>query len=997
MPSYEVVELRRTPVGPQHAETEQGDTMSQQLRFMVLGPVRAKLGDVDIPLGSPLQRTVLAVLLMRQGSTVDVAELVDALWGDNPPASATNSVRVYVYKLRRLLTQGGDPTLQIESVGSGYLLTLLSGSLDLLDFHQRVAAAEQLRAVGDSTGAIDHLREALTLWHGSALADLTGEWAQSQRSFLDGARLSAIEACLAAKMESGSYAESAVELTALVAAYPLDERFREMLMLSLHRTGRTAAALTVYQEVRDLLVDELGLDPGPALQRTYEHILHANKELMTWAGEEQHGSASAHTNTPPEQGLSDVSGHPSPAPPARLPEPVPTQLPNDLAVFAGREPQLEQLHQMLNGCAEPDPHASRIFVVTGTAGVGKTALAVHWAHQVAPLFPDGQLYVNLRGCDAPGTALSTSTALRALLEGLGVPSDALPTSLEAKMALYRGLLAERRVLLLLDNARSAEDVRPLLAGVPGCLTLVTSRNQLSGLIVRDGAYHVGLDVLSDQEAGALLVKRIGSQRLAAEPGAVREIIERSGGLPLALALVSARVATRSEFPLSAIAEELRDSPTQLDAFSHLDASLDVRSILSWSYRDLSAQAARLFRLLSVHPGPSISLDVAAALADLTLSQTRQLLGELTHAHLVGENTPGRFYLHSLLRGYASEMAHSVDSTDVRRAALHRVLTYYVQTSCRAALLLFPSLPKTTLSDAIGGVSESRAIPDHASATAWFTAEYPVLPLLVQEAVAAGSDTHAWQLAWLIMEFAQERGNWDDQISTLRAALKAARRAQDRRGQAETHRNLARLYAATDRHQDASVHLGAALSLFEDLADLNGQARTHGVLGLVSLRQGNVDLALTSCRNALALYEEQGDRTGLARSLNNVGWILAHLGSPGTALAHCRRALRLSQEVNDQVGEAACWDSLGYVLHDMGRYREALDCYHHALAINREIGDRRNEAETLVHVGDTHRALNDDAAACDAWERALVIQGPAGMPRAEKTRVKLRELRDHVAR
>ncbi|MFJ3899490.1 AfsR/SARP family transcriptional regulator [Streptomyces sp. NPDC090083] len=977
--------------------------MSQQLRFMVLGPVRAKLGDVDIPLGSPLQRTVLAVLLLRQGSTVDVAELVDALWGDTPPASATNSIRVYVHKLRRLLAQGGDPTLQIESVGSGYLLTLPSGSLDLLDFHQRVAAAEQLRAEGDSTGAIDHLRKALTLWHGSALADLTGEWAQSQRSFLDGVRLSAIEARLDVEMESGSYAETAVELTALVTAYPLDERFREMLMLSLHLTGRTAAALTVYQEVRDLLADELGLDPGPALQRMYEHILHANKESTAQTGDEQDGPVAEHTNTSQEQGLSDVSGRPSPAQPARLPEPepepvpMPTQLPNDLVVFAGREPELERLAQTLDCCTTTDPRAAHIFVVTGTAGVGKTALAVHWAHQAAPLFPDGQLYVNLRGFDAPGTALTTSTALCALLEGLGVPSDGLPASLEAKIALYRRLLAGRRVLLLLDNVRSAEDVRPLLAGAPGCLTLVTSRYQLSGLIVRDGAHYVGLDVLSDQEAGELLVKRVGSHRLAAEPEAVREIIERSGGLPLALALVSARVATRSGFPLSAIAEELRDSPTQLDAFSHLDASLDVRSVLSWSYQDLSDQAARLFRLLSVHPGPSISLDVAAALADLTLSHTRQLLGELTHAHLVGENAPGRFSLHSLLRGYASELAHSVDATGARHAALNRVLTYYVQTSCRAALLLFPGLPKSTLSDIIGDGSASRSIPDHASATAWFTAEYPVLPLLVEEAVAAGSDTHAWQLAWLFMEFAQERGNWDDQISTLRAALKAARRARDRRGQAETHRNLARLYAATDRHQDASVHLVAALRLFEDLADLNGQARTHGVLGLVSLRQGNVDLALTSCRRALALYEEQDDRTGLAKSLNNVGWILAHLGSPGTALAHCRRALRLSQEVNDQVGEAACWDSLGYVLHELGRHREALDCYHRSLAINREIGDRRNEAETLAHVGDTHRALNEDTAAREAWERALVIQDPAAMPGAEKTRAKLRELRDHVAR
>ncbi|MDQ0808367.1 DNA-binding SARP family transcriptional activator [Streptomyces sp. B3I7] len=790
--------------------------MSQQLRLMVLGPVRAKLGDVDIPLGSPLQRTVLAVLLMRQGSTVDVADLVDALWGDNPPASATNSVRVYVHKLRRLLTQGDSPTLQIESVGGGYLLTLLSGSLDLVDFHQRVAAAEQLRAVGDPAGAIDQLREALTLWHGSALADLTGEWAQSQRSVLDGARLSAIEARLDAEMERGSYAETAVELATLVAAYPLDERFREMLMLSLHRTGRTAAALKVYQEVRDLLVDELGLDPGPALQRTYEQILHANEELMEKEDEKQHGSADEYTSTRLEKGLPDVLDPPSPTPLTRRSVPVPRQLPNGLVAFVGRKSQLEQLDQMLDSGTAP--HASHTFVLTGTAGVGKTALAVHWAHQVALLFPDGQLYVNLRGCDAPGTALSTSTALCALLEGLGVPSDSLPTSLEAKTALYHGLLAGRRVLLLLDNARSAEDIRPLLAGAPGCLTLVTSRNQLSGLIVRDGARPVGLDVLSDQEAGELLSKRVGSQKLAAEPAAVREIIERSGGLPLALALISARVVTRSAFPLSAIAEELRDSAGQLDAFSHVDASLDIRSVLSWSYRDLSAQGARLFRLLSVHPGPSISLDVAAALSNLTLSQTRQLLRELTNSHLVDEKMPGRFHLNRILRGYASEMSHSVDSSDERRDALFRTLTYYVHTSFRAAQLLFLAPPNTSLSDAVGIVRKSESVVDRISAAAWFNSEYSVFPLLAEEALAAGYAKEAYQILWLTTEFAKDRGDGDDQIDTLRSALKTARRARDHHEKEDKNHNLARLHAATHRDQHASDHRGAVLRVVENFTD-----------------------------------------------------------------------------------------------------------------------------------------------------------------------------------
>ncbi|MFJ4633791.1 AfsR/SARP family transcriptional regulator [Streptomyces sp. NPDC088847] len=969
--------------------------MSEKLRFMLLGPVRAKLGDVDIPLGPPLQRTVLAVLLMRRGTTVDVADLVDALWGDSPPASATNSVRVYVHKLRRLLTHGVAPTLQIESVGSGYLLTMLSGSLDLTDFHQQVTAAEQLRATGDRLGAADRLRTALTLWHGPALADLAGEWARAQRSLLDGTRLSAIETRLDAEMACGAYTETAMELTALVADYPLDERFREMLMLCLYRTGRTAAALTVYQEVRELLADELGLDPGPALQSMHDQILRADAELTATAGEMPEWSSDQ-----------DVIGTPDHSPSSSFPHPVPvpTQLPNDLTAFAGRKPELERLRQMLDDCTTTDLHASHVFVVTGTAGVGKTALAVHWAHEVASLFPDGQLYVNLRGCDAPGTAVSTSNALCTLLEGLGLPLDSHPNSLEAKIALYRSLLTGRRVLLLLDNARSAEDVRPLLAGAPGCLTMVTSRNQLSGLIVRDGARHLGLDVLSDQEASDLLVKRVGSLRLTTEPAAVKEIIERSGGLPLALALVGARAATRSGFPLAAIAEELRDSPTQLDAFSHLDASLDVRSVLSWSYRDLSPDAARLFRLLSVHPGPSISLPIAAVLVGLTWSQTRHLMNELTDAHLVGENTPGRFWLHSLLRSYASELAHSVDPADVRRAALHRMLTYYVHTSHRAGRLLFPYLPKIALVETDEGgsghktdlASESDPIVDHLSALTWFAAEYPVFHLLIEEAVADGCDTHAWQLAWLVMEFAQERGNWDDQIISLHAALDATRRTGDSRGQAETHRNLARLYALTDRHRDASIHLGIALDLFEDLADLSGQARTHGVLGLVSLRQGNVELALTSCKRALALYEEQSDQTGLAKSLNNVGWILAQLGVLDSALTYCRRALALAQEMNDQVGEAACWDSLGYILHEQGDHRGALDSYHRALTIDRRIGDRRNEAVTLAHIGDTHHALHDDSAARGAWERALLIQDQVGMAGAETTRAKLERPRRHAA-
>jgi tetratricopeptide (TPR) repeat protein len=621
---------------------------------------------------------------------------------------------------------------------------------------------------------------------------------------------------------------------------------------------------------------------------------------------------------------------------------------------------------------------------------GKTALAVHWAHAVADRFGDGQLYVNLRGFHPGASAMTSAEALRGFLDALGVPAERVPAGLDAQAALYRSLLADRRVLVLLDNARDAEQVRPLLPGSPRCLVVITSRNQLSGLVATEGAHPLALDLLSPTEARQLLARRLGDARVAAEPDAVEEITVRCARLPLALAVAAARAATEPQLPLAALARELRTTRGALDAFADEDPLADARAVFSSSYRTLSKPAATLFRLLGLHPGPDLATPAAASLAGVPPAQMRPLLAELIRAHLIAEATPGRFTSHDLLRAYATELTHTLDSDASRRAALHRLLDHYLHAANTGARLLeshrvpinpAPPQPGTVLAD----------LSDPDQALAWFTAEHRVLLAAVELAARTGFDRHTWQLAWTLTTFLQRRGHWHDHAAVQHTALEAAERLADQPALIHARRGLGRAYARLGRYDDAHAQFRGSLDACGELDDTVGQANTHLEIASVFERQGHYRHALHHAQVALDRFRAADQRVGQARALNGIGWCHAKLGAYQHTLTNCEQALTLLQDLGDRHGEATTWDSLGYAHHHLGQRDHATTCYQRALDLLRDLGDRHYEAATLTHLGDTQHAAGDLDAARTAWHHALTILDQLGHPDADQIRVKLRDV------
>jgi tetratricopeptide (TPR) repeat protein/DNA-binding XRE family transcriptional regulator len=666
----------------------------------------------------------------------------------------------------------------------------------------------------------------------------------------------------------------------------------------------------------------------------------------------------------------------------------PAQLPAASAVFVGRDAQLARLDELLAGSAQA-PTAVVITAVSGTAGVGKTALAVQWAHRVAERFPDGQLYVNLRGFDPTGTPVASADAVRGFLDALGVPPPRIPADPDAQAALYRSLLAGRRVLVVLDNARDADQVRPLLPGTPTTLVIVTSRNRLTGLVA-DGAHPLPLDVLTPAAAREMLTRRLGGARVDAEPDAVSRIVAACAGLPLALAITAAR-AQQTSFPLATIAAELADAWRRLDALDAGDAVNRVRAVFSWSYAALRAPSARLFRLLGLHPGPDVSVAAAGSLAGLPLDEAHRLLTELTRASLLAEPVPGRYTFHDLLGAYATDRAHTEEDAEERYAALTRLLDHYLHTAYSGGVVLqhpHPA-PLTPAPAAAGTLVET--LSDHRGAMVWFTTEQRVLLAAIHQAAAHGFRTHAWQLAWSLSTFQLPQGRWADWHAVQRAALDAARESEDDLGQAVAHRALGNASWRLGRFAEAHRHLTQALELFGCLGDRVSQARTHLPLAALFSEQARYEEALDHARRSLELYRITGDRGGQADALNTVGWCHCQLGNFEQAVLYCGQAIAVAQEIGGHVVEGDAWDSLGYAHHRLGRHAEAIRCYRIALDRHRDVGHRYNEAVGLTRLGETYHAVSDTEAARDAWQQALDILIDIDHPDADAVRDKLDRL------
>jgi DNA-binding SARP family transcriptional activator/tetratricopeptide (TPR) repeat protein len=946
-----------------------GPVETSGVRLGILGPLTVRMGGTSVDLGSDRQRLLLGLLALSPGTPVSLDAIIELLWGASPPAAAVTLVQARISRLRRRLRT--QPTTElIVAARGGYQLCIEGECLDLLEFR---LLARQARSAGDAgllPAALAHYRAAIGLWRGDVLADLAPIRQHPNIAELESERQAAVlnYADIAAAL--GRHEEVLGPLRQLTTADPLHEPSFARLMVALAGSGQPAAALTAYDEMRRRLAAELGVDPCADLQRLYQAILREEPaELSTMPKPVGRGSA--------------VSLQPAGSALSRAP--VPRQLPPDVAAFTGRADSLRTLDSLLDR-RRKNGQSPVLFAIIGPPGIGKTALAVHWAHRSADRFPDGQLYANLRGFDPSGQVTTPAEALRGFLSALGVPWDGIPPDLDAQAALYRSLVAGKRMLVVLDNARDPGQVRPLLPGTHAARTVVTSRNQLTGLVAVDGACPLYLDLLSTQEARELLALRLGRDRAAAEPDAVAQVITACARLPLALVVAAAR-ARQSGLPVSVLAAELINAGRPLDTLDAGEAASQVRAAFSWSYQALTPATARLFRLLGVHPGPYATAQDTASLAGAPIWTARRLLAELVRSHLLTECAPERYALHDLLREYAAELAQAVESPAERQAAVLRLLDHHLYTAHAAAMLLQPHRAAIHPVPPRPGVAPEK-ITDAEHALGWFAAEHHVLLAMARMAAREGHDRHVWQLAWALANFLDRRAQWSDLAAIHRLALGCAQRAADRLGQAHVLRGLGLSQARQSHHEVAVGQLRAALELFAALGDLAGAAHTHLDLGWVAVRQDDIQQALAHGQAALAGFAAAGHDVGQANALNAIGWCHTRLGRHEQARDCCQQALDILQRVGDVHGEAHTWDSLGYAHHQLGDHPRAAEAYRRSVALFRRLGDRYFEADALRHLAETYLAANDPGSARAAWQQALEILVELAVPDAEHVRAAL---------
>jgi tetratricopeptide (TPR) repeat protein len=673
------------------------------------------------------------------------------------------------------------------------------------------------------------------------------------------------------------------------------------------------------------------------------------------------------------------------------PRPTPQLLPARNSHFVGRQSELSTLDALIGHTGEGARSSTVVIsAIHGTAGIGKTALALTWAHGVAEFFPDGQLYADLRGFDRQ-TSVEPAQVLHGFLIALGVAPEAIPLEVDAKAGLYRSLLATRRMLLVLDNVRDSEHVRALLPGSSSCVVLVTSRSSLDSLIIREGAQRLILDLLSPDEAVALIADRIGHGRVEDEHAAAVQLSERCARLPLALGIAAARIAAQPNLGLARLAAELENENERLNALNLGDADLDLRAVFSWSYRALSAEAQKLFRLLSVHPGPDIALPAAASLVALPAHQTRTTLAELTRAHLLDEPTPGRYRFHDLLRAYASEQAAMTDA-GLRHEALRRTLDHYLHNSWAAEKCLYPYREAVLLEPLSPGVELVRIV-SYQDALTWFAQERPVLISATRAAISRGFYRHAMQLPWALVTFFGRRGHWRDNANCLQIAASAAEQLNDLSGKAMNSRFLGRAYTLLERYAEAIAEYSSAIGLLRKLGNSDGEARTHRSLSLAYQSLHQYDKGGEHALIAMEIFRLTGNKDGEARALHCLGWCSAWLANYGEAAAYFTDAIELFKglERPDTQGQASAVDGLGFTYHQLGEYAAAIDRYEQALLLWREVGNTYFAADTFARMGESHNAAGDAEAARTAYGQAIEIFDSLNHRNAEQVRAMLGDL------
>jgi DNA-binding SARP family transcriptional activator len=939
------------------------------VRFRILGPLRVHDGTGWLPIPAPKQRLVLSALVMAAGQVVGTQRLAHLIWGDQPPPTAAKTVTAYVMRLRRLL--GEDGTSLVATRDRGYELVVDQTDLDVWEFERLAGAGRRELAGGRPAAALDHFTEALALWRGPVLADVPDRPAWAARvTQLEQARLTVTEDRLRALLELDRHPEALDQLHRLVEEQPLREPLWTLLMRAQHACGRRADALETFQRARRVLSEELGLEPGEPLQRLQREVL-----------ADQPGTA--------------------PEPRQREPVVVPAQLPGDVHGFTGRDEQLKHLDTL----AELSVPASAvtISVIAGTAGVGKTALAVHWAHRARDRFPDGQLYANLRGY-ADGPPARPIEALARFLRALGVPPERIPSDVDEASALYRSVLAGRRMLVLLDNARTAEQVRPLLPGDAGCLALVTSRDQLASLAAHDGARRLSLDVLDADDARLLLARLVGMERVQAEADDAAALVRLCGYLPLAVRIAAANLGLRAHATIASYTTRLRHD--RLDGL-RLEGG-GVRAAFGLSYTALPADARRLFRLLGLNPGQDLAVPAAAALAGIDAAAADQLLARLAACHLVEEHASGRYTMHDLLRCYAADLATEEETEPDRRAALQRLFRHYLRLADAAARIQGPE--RIRLPFAAPDPAEPSCFTDLATATSWLDAEIANLVATVVYTATHGPHATAWELAdrlrgYFLLRFLPVE--WETAAS---AALTAAQAAGDPPGLAAAHLNLGALASIRERHEQEEEHNRRAAGHARAAGWTLGEAAALGNLATGYLHQGRLRDARRYYRDVLDIHDRTGSVAHTAITLENLGRVHYELGdieaaadvharavevyrgldSPQTArsvtalgidyhwLGRLPEALRLLSESVDAQSAAGDHGWLGYtrvglarVHRDLGNHREASQLVAAALATARDYQDLWLENLALLARAGIHRYTGDPASAVGDLERALL--------------------------
>jgi DNA-binding SARP family transcriptional activator len=899
------------------------------VRVGLLGPFEVVVDGERIDLSQPQLRTLLAVLAMSTGRPVTVDRLADAAWGEDLPANARRTVQTYVTRLRSVL--GAEA---ITTQASGYALCTSPDNVDALRFLRLVD-----RAAREPDVERRLLTEALRLWRDHPFTGIDSEWLHAQEGArLEERRLTALERRVDLDLAVGRHGSVVSELRELTAAYPLRESLWRRLLTALAQTGRPAEALEQYEVVRARIADELGVDPGVELQ-----TLHADLLAGTVTAEDR------------------------PAPVL-----VPRQLPADIARFTGRDDLLARLDELLTpGTGQ----AAAVVAVHGPGGMGKTTLVVHWAHRVADAFPDGQLYLNLRGY-GPGEPVSASGALETLLRGLGVEEQQLPTGSEAGENLLRSMLADRCLLVILDNARDADQVRPLLPGTGRSRVVVTSRSQLRGLVAREGAARVGLDQLDPAESVALLTAALRAHGSADAASTLTELAGLCGHLPLALAVAAERASGQPDLELGELVAELREEQERLDALDVGEESASLRAVFAWSYQALDPEVAAMFRLLGLHPGSDLSLPGAAALAGTTASRVRRLLDRLVDSNLVQQRRPGRYELHDLLHAYAAELSELNDSPSTREAASDRILSWYVHSVWHGAVALGEPRPVGDL-DAPPADVVPLTFDGPREALAWLNGERSGIIDAVHRAAASGRHRIACHLTRTAWTYLIRRRALDELVPLLEAATASARAAGDLAQEAEVVHLLGRAEEEQEDHLSAIASFERAAELFGTLDQPVGQARALSNVGVVLNNLGRLDDSIASFERVIAIEERLGDPRELGSTVNNLAMTYIDMREYERALATASRAIELHQEAAEPIGEATALDTVGQALLGLDRPAEATDRLRRSRAMLRDLGARWEEGIVLTNLGRAHRDAGELDAARSSWGDALAILDELG--------------------